>query len=671
MNRESLAEVIGQGAEPGVARTLERSEDVERADRRKATVDWLERPPGRRLAQALFFAAAAAVLGYLVHLVASHTIDLVQARGLLPRWDVATHLGYGWVDYNLLATGRIPQLLLDLWFQGYWPPVLSLYQVPFYLVLGGKASSGLLSGLVALALTVIAGAALLRHQSGRGDLFAASLFLALLMSSPFLLAHSSVTMTETPGALAQVLVLLAYARYRERPGKTRARTFAISLTILFFTKYNYFFMLAVPLALLEWIEATSGHDAAARVRVLTGLAGRAVRTPTGALLMLYAAGVAFIVFTGGFEFQVLGRPVSVRTIGNSGYVVLYFLLARLWFLHRRGRIDWGRLMSAEIRVGPLLRWFAVPVTAWLASPYPNHLRDVANLLINRPMGGISEAGAESYVDVLRSAYFYDEWVFAFVAGAFLIAAARYKVQQPVARCLILAVPLQLAAIALHWTRSPRFLLLTVVLLCLAASGEVGRWLGRRRGRLLSAALAPVVMATAVVAGRSVVQDRRFVDAAFEYYTDSSALVAALESIRGKLEADDRLLVIGQSDSLSPALFRWELGPPSGVACFPYEMGGTGRLDPALATRVLVLEPLDPDFVPLEALDVYRARRAEFVQRVDGGEFVLEGRYPVPDMGVALLLYQAVSRPAREAPCRQGLWPASIFPPRERKLSSPG
>jgi len=606
-----------------------------------------------RLGTFTLLMVAAAALAYVAHLVDQHTIAIVQARRLLPRWDLATHLGHGWVDYRFLASGKIHRLLWDLWLQGYWPPVLSIYQVPFYLVLGGGMTSGLRSGLFALALSGLAGCAVLWRQWRSDAVLPASLFLALLMSSPFLLAYASVTMTETLGALIQLLVLFSYVRYRHAPSAGTARLFAASLTVLFFTKYNYFFLLVVPLALYEWLEQTSGWSPGRRLTALWRWTRRILSSPTGAFIGAYAVVLLLIVRTGGFDFHLLGQRISVHTIGNTGQIVLYLILGRMWYLHRRGRIDWVRVTSADPRVPALLLWFVVPVTIWFASLYPNHIRDFANLVINRPLGEATvEAGLATYVDVLRTAYFYNGWVLAFVVAAVGVAAVQYRRQPPLMRWLILAIPLQFAAIAVHQTRFPRFLLLTVVLLCLAASSEVGRWFaGPGRGRLAGCLLAPVVVAGGVLAARVVVTEERFRAVAFENYTDSETLRGALDSIRAGLNADDRLAIVGQSNELSPALFRWELGPPSGTSCFPFELGGARRLDLALATRVLLLAPLGSDFAPLDVTSYYLAQRRAVLDRVDRGEFVLRREIPVTDMRVTLQLYDRTSVPDRKAACQ--------------------
>lgn len=594
-----------------------------------------------------------ATAAYVMQFVSRYTIEIVAARRLLPRWDLATHLGHGWVDYHLLATGRLDRLVWDIWQQGYWPPGLSIYQVPFYVVLGGDMVSGLWSSPVAFVLVTVTGAVVLvRQWHGVGGVVSAAVFVALLISSPYLLAYASVTMTEMLGALAQLLVLACYQAWRQRPGESSARRFAIALTGLFFVKYNYFLMLGVPLALHMWLERTAGQRGSRRLAGAWSAARRILTSPTGVFVLLYVAALGLVLKTGGFQFHLAGQRVSVRSIGNSGHVVLYLLLFRLWYLHRRGRIDWQRLVSGDPLVRPLLLWFVLPVTVWLASPHPNHLRDFANLLVNRPLGEPTvESGGAAYIEALRSAYFYSDWVLFAVTGAFAAAAWRYREQPPLVQWLILAIPLQFAAIGLHQTRFPRFLLLTVVLLCLTAAGEIGRRFARvGAARAAAVLVAPAVLAMGVLAARRVVTEPRFRSVAFEHYTDSEPLRAALAGIRDELHSGDRLLIVGENNELSPALLRWQLGPPSGVSCFPYPIAGSGRLDPALATRVLLLVPLDPGAAPLEASKADPARLQAIHDDVTRGSLVLRREFALPDVGVALRLYARLSTPPRMVGC---------------------
>jgi hypothetical protein len=613
------------------------------------------RPESGRYRPAPFFLLIVAVtaLTLVAGLVDRRTIAVVQARDLLPRWDLATHLGHGWLDYHLLVTGRVFDLLWDLWLQGYWPPVLSLFQVPFFVILGGEMSSGLRAGLAAFVLTGAIGCAVLWRTCRTAALLPASLFLALLMSSPFLLAYASVTMTEMLGAAVQLFVLLSYALYREHPSSRGARLFAVALTTLFFTKYNYFFLLMVPLVLYEWLERTAGQSASRRLTTIWHRTHTVVSSPAGAFIAIYIVALALIVRTGGFDFHVGGHRISVHTIGNTGQVVLYVLLARLWYLHRRRRIDWPRIIGMDPRVRPLLLWFVVPVAIWFASPYPNHIRDFANLVINRPLGEPTvESGLATYTEALRTTYFYCEAVLWCVALAFVIAVVRFRKHSPAMQVLLIAVPLQFAVIALHQTRFPRFLLQTVVLFCVAAAGEVGRWINNHsRRRVAAGSLAPLVLASGVLAANRVVDEDRFRAVAFEHYTDSESLRNALRVLRMQLGPDDRTAIVGQSNELSPALWRWQLGPPSGVACFPYEIGGARRLDLALATRVLLLEPLNRDSTPLDATTYYEPQRRAVLERVERGEFALQREFPLTDLRVMLKVYGRASPPPDQAPCQ--------------------
>ena len=114
---------------------------------------------------------------------------------------------------------------------------------------GGSPSAGLWAAIAAFVLVGVTGSAIILEDQTERGVAGVALFAALLSSSPFLLAYGSVAMTEIFGAWGQLLVLLAYVRYRKTPTPRRAALFAMSLSALFFIKYNYFVLLAVPLAI--------------------------------------------------------------------------------------------------------------------------------------------------------------------------------------------------------------------------------------------------------------------------------------------------------------------------------------------------------------------------------------------------------------------------------------
>src|SRR5436190_14964022 len=179
-------------------------------------------------------------------------------------------------------------------------------------MLGGAIASGLRSALIAFVLAGLTGCVVLWRHWKESALLPGSVFLALLMSSPYLLAYASVTMTEMLGALVQLVVLLAYANYREKPSSSTARLLAVSLTVLFFTKYNYFFLLIAPLAIYECLDRTSRWTGRDRVAWFRAWGRRALSSPTMLLLALFACGLLIIVRTGGFDFRLLGQRISVH-----------------------------------------------------------------------------------------------------------------------------------------------------------------------------------------------------------------------------------------------------------------------------------------------------------------------------------------------------------------------
>jgi hypothetical protein len=599
-------------------------------------------------------AVVTALALYAIDLVSQRTITIVTARRLLPRWDLAAHLIDGWTDYHLLVTGRVHHLAGDLWMQGYWPPGLSLFQMPFHLLLGGGLASGLWSSAVAFVLVAALGSAVLLKQWRTSGFAAASVFVALLVSSPFILAYASVTMTEMLGALAQVAVVAAYTAWSRRPDRLRARLFAMSLTTLFFVKYNYFVMLAVPLVVHEWLERTSGWSAARRLTSAWTTLRRLASSRTVIFAALYLTALGLILATGGFETRVLGQRISVRSIGSSGHVFLYVLLLRVWYLYAKGRVDSRRLSVLDTRIQPLLVWFVAPVTVWLATPYPNHIRDVASLVINRPFtDAAAGGGVASYFDALRLLYFPNAWVMAGALAVFAIALARYSQQPPLGRLLAVTVPIQGAALALHHTQFSRFLVPSVVLLCLAVATEIGRWIGyTRHSSAVSLLLAPAILVAGMVSARRVVEGQQFQIGAFENYTDDPSLRAALDDIRGSLGAGDRLLIAGEHNDISPSLLRWELGPPMGVGCFPVPIAGAARVDPDLVTRVLMLAPLDSSASLLLDTSSYSPARVQQLRDgIDRGDLVLAKEFPVRSSGVLLRLYRRASPPKELAECR--------------------
>jgi hypothetical protein len=75
----------------------------------------------------------------------------------------------------------------------------------------------------------------------------------------------------------------------------------------------------------------------------------------------------------------------------------------------------------------------------------------------------------------------------------------------------------------------------------------------------------------------------------------------------------------------------------------------GRLDPALATLVLLIGPLGSDFAPIGVENYNPARVRGIKEEVDRGSLVLRRQFPIDDMHVALRLYRRLTPQAQRTP----------------------
>lgn len=557
------------------------------------------------------------------------------ASGWLPRWDLAAHLLNGWTTYDHLVHGRLTQFLSEIWSQGYWPPGQSLFLVPFYVVSGGSLTGGLLSSTAAFALTAAGAVVLVGQIAGRRAWLPAALTVALMATSPFFLAYATVAMSEMVGALAQVLVLVCYARYERTRDAAATRWLAGSLSILFFTKYNYFILLAVPLVCHHLLADASSTWTASRLRAWIRTAGAWCTTLPGLVTVGYLSIVMAVLAAGGLSVRLAGHDVAFRTVGYSLHPLLYGWLVYAWHSQRRGRWDVRTLMTSDPRLRPFLLWFVAPVTVWLASPFPNHIKDLVYLVVNVPMGPDSaQLGLSAYLTTIRRDYFAHPAVFVAALGAFASAAARYRRQPPLVQLLVATAALQFALVSAHHTRDARFVLLAMPPFWMVAAHELGRWLAYRRPAIATTA-AVVMLGASLAAAASVLSGTTFRRLAREHYVTSPALTDALSAIRAMAPRSGMVAVIGRRDAVSPSLTKWELGPPRGQHQFPQEITRVAdlpRLD--AAAMVVVIEPSE-----VSTGDA----TTRVMALVDAGTLVLTRTLPVTDVGVSFRVFLRAAR----------------------------
>jgi hypothetical protein len=203
--------------------------------------------------------------------------------------------------------------------------------------------------------------------------------------------------------------------------------------------------------------------------------------------------------------------------------------------------------------------------------------------------------------------------------------------------LMLTALLQFAMVTAHHTRHARFILLAMPPFWIVSAAEIGGWMGRRYP--VTATLASVVVLGAALATAGSVTTREpFTRLASENYVTSAALADAFASIRRTIPAGGRVAVVGRQDRVSPALVRWQLGPPSGHARFPDEVVRVADL-PLLDTAEVIVQ-IEPSEVPTE-----RATQ-RVTEQVRAGVLVQFAMFAIAELDVTIRVFVRAGDDAR-------------------------
>lgn len=511
-------------------------------------------------------AIAVFLFGYAAFKAAFFTAPQVVAGPYLPRWDIAYHTIFAWELYDYLVSFNLPMFFWTFWLETRWPTVNAFYQIPFYITFGPSYASAIYSAAFTYATMGVIAATYAVNAQRRMPLTAAAMISFFALTSPVYLAYATIPMLEITGALSLVTVLAAYLISRENSDPRYAKLFALSLTILFFTKYNYFLMAIIPLAVFEWSEQTAGISFRDRVMQGRALILWLLSSWTGRIVVIYTVIVSILTMTGRMKFELFGQKIVVSGVGASGIFFLFFLLWRLIKAHRAGQIDWSKIWGVDHRLKPFAVWFLAPISIWLSTPYPNHMNGFFEYFyVHKNLNPRSLAeGVAYYLDELSQNYFYNEWLFYGAAALFVFALFNYNRQLLGGRIVIVCGAITLAMVFTHQMKESRFLFLVMIPFWGAAALEGTRLLGKiSSNRLFDMAVAIVITISALFLFDSTVNDERFKKLSLIQYTKSEEMDKAFAAVRKELSDDARLGILGKSDVLSPALYKWQLGAPQG------------------------------------------------------------------------------------------------------------
>jgi hypothetical protein len=595
-------------------------------------------------AKAILLLPVLVLLSYIGFLLSCNTIAIVKENNLLPLWDQAAHSVEGWEIYFYLRSMNLPMFVWKLWTRGLWPFVNNLYLTIFYFICGPYYYSALISNVVAFIGIGCLSSYILIKLSTNIPIFSMSLMLLFLISSPMYLAFASLSMLETFGSLMQLLVFISYIFLDERRDNKSATIFACSLTILFFTKFNYFFMVFIPILIHEYFIFTSNFTLREHWRNFLKNTKLLLSYTLGKVLFLYCLIMIILIKVGGFEFSILNRKVYIGDIGGSGHVVLYILLWNLWKSYNKRKEYWKYILSLDYRIRPLIYFFGIPVLIWFAIPYPNHINDFFKFMINRKTENIDFfGGIYYYYNALRNDYFYSNSLFIVTIIIYIVSIGRYKYQESHKKWLILTSFLQILMIISHHQKQSRFLFLFPITLWLVVCIEVQYWLQRNTIiERISIVLSLLVLYYGITSSKTTMQDTRFKKFAFEQYTDNNQINDSFKWIRNSINEKYSIAILGKSDRLSPSLFYWNIGPPKG---YIHYIGTVNPKQSFLLKRADYITVITPNNskADYEITQTYQIYSDHIKYLLDNNSIVYFDEFNIDSMNLTFRLYRSLGQ----------------------------
>ena len=584
-------------------------------------------------------------LSYMSFLLACNTIAIVKENNLLPLWDQAAHSVEGWEIYFYLRNMNLPMFIWKLWTRGLWPFVNNLYLTVFYFICGPYYYSALISNIIAFIGIGCFSTYILIKLSKNIPIFSVSLIILFLISSPIYLAFASLSMLETFGSLVQLLVFMSYISLNERRDSKSAKIFSCCLTILFFTKFNYFFMVSVPIFIHEYFILTRNLTLGEHWRNFLKNAKLFLSYTLGKVLFVYCLTMAILIKVGGFEFYILNQKVYIGDIGGSGHIVLYILLWNLWKSYKKRKEYWKNILSVDYRIRPLVYFFGIPVLIWFAIPYPNHINDFFKFIINRKTENIGFLeGIYYYYNALKNDYFYNDSLFIISIITYFISIMRYKYQEDCKKWLILTSLLQLLMVISHHQKESRFLFLFPVTLWLITCIEIQHWLEKNVViKYTSIVSALFVLYCGITFSKNVMQDSRFNKFAFAQYTDNNQINDSFKWIKNSINEKDSIAILGKSNTLSPSLFYWNLGPPKG---YLYYIGTVNPKQYSLlkkANYIAIIAPNNND-ADYEIAQTYQTHSNYVKYLLDNNSIVYFDEFNIDSINLTFRLYRSLRQP---------------------------
>lgn len=479
----------------------------------------------------------------------------------LPTWDPSAHGMDGIMLADAVKAFDPVAFFKAIYLMSYWPPVYPLIEMPAFLIFGydyhvARDVVGVLYVLTVMA-AFLAGYFLNVRARVLGGLFTA----ALVAASPYYKLYANLEMAEIPSALFFLLSLAAFFAYEQSKRRGALIAFCVSLSLLFFTKYNNALLVFIALFVFHaWFDRAGRSAVLAEARRF--VASGTWRQPFYLFAGAYLLGLAGVFLAGGVSFDAFGQKVFVKSVGNPLYVLVALAVIR-WLTWRRDEL---RYLRGLVRRLPdpyraYLFWVGLPIAVWMINP--NNLRTFFLVVVN-------EAPTER-PDFLTTLLYYpriilDDYVGHRPAGILICLAAVlplvwWKRLSSGQRFLYLLSGIAFFLCAIHQNTSPRYVFPLVPLIFLGASLVWDLRLPKQGSLARRALPCLAVVSLFWLYGRSIeTPSRLFVDK-----TSEPGLGQVVDKVCEHVRlASGKTTLVGFWDQLPPGLVQWrcrQLGVP--------------------------------------------------------------------------------------------------------------
>jgi hypothetical protein len=533
--------------------------------------------------------------------------------------------------------------LWEIWSKGLWPFMFYLYQIPFYLFLGTKLEASLFSSLISFFGIGILSFQLFKTSSKSDSLVGPSIFLFFLITSPFYLRFSTLAMTESFGSLMQLIVYVCYLKTLEIKSHKIAVLFSLSLTALFFTKYNYFILVIIPIIINEYLAYTKTWKLAEHFRFLLNILMKALSSVTWIILILYLIFLSVIFKTGGFEFYLFNQAFKVYSIGNTGFLILYFLIIQFLWQKKRNKFNYSQFLKKDFRIKPIINYFVIPLIIWFAIPYPNHIKEFFGLVVNRESTGFNFFNSILfYFNILENEYYSNNIIFFISLLLFLLSIIRYKNQTRVIKFFIVTSLIQIFLVLNHPYKGARFIFTALIPIWAVIALEINLWINKAfKNKLLLSSVSIIFILGGMLFFHNILETNLMKKYVSGFYIESKTLSNCFHELRAELNPGSKLAVIGSSSNiLSPSLLEWEFGKPVGFKNYIGIVSADHYDKLNSATNLLIIAP-EKDNRDIETLDSYQQHLKKINELTANNRFKLIIENSIKELKVVFRLYKFI------------------------------